>query len=327
MSISPNRGARAAAPLALLALSLASASASAQSTVKISGYLDIGMYRDSHSGVTQVGNIQRSNLAFSGTEDLGGGLSTFFNLSTRFEMDTGATEAGGRPFWHGESTVGMKGDFGSIKMGRALDAMYSNDWNFDPWYYFDRVASPAWDLWHFLYPSDPKANSGSADYGRLDNGVFYVSPTYAGFTLSASATPERRTGDVGRGKSYSLNYSANGNAAMLSQGKNSANAEDTFVGLKTTVAGVAVMGAWDYSKSGTDRARSVTLGAQYNYEKFTYNLGWGKVDYNGTKYQSMFSGMVGYALSKRTSVYVDLARKNFASYDTTVYGGGISHSF
>jgi predicted porin len=314
------------ASLALFTLCAASGAAQAEDGVKLSGYLDVGVYKESKSA-TQVGNIQRSNVALSGSEDLGGGTSVFFKLSTRFEIDTGSTENGGRPFWHDESTVGIKSALGSLKVGRALDAMYSNDWAFDPWYYFDRVASPAWDLWHYNYPSDAFANGGKAEYGRLENGIYYVSPTVSGFTLSVSGSPEKRATDQRSSTGVSLNYSANGYSAMLAHETNSLNYDDTFVGLKGTFYGVSVMGAYDRSKAGSSVAKATTLGAQYTLDKTTFNLGWGKVDVDGSEAESMYSGMVGYALSKRTTVYLDLARRKFPTEMRTAVGAGISHSF
>ena len=326
MTCTTCRSGRVAAPMTLLALSLLAGAASAQSTVNISGFLDLGLFRDT-TGKTQVGTIQRSNLAFTGSEDLGGGTSVFFKLSTRFEMDTGATENGNRPFWHDESTLGIKGALGSLKFGRALDATYSNDWNFDPWYYFDRIASPAWDLWHYNYPSDPKANGGSSEYGRIDNGIYYTSPTFSGFTVSLSGSPEKRTGDKQGSRAGTLRYAADGYGAMVSRGINSAGNTDTFVGLKGKVMDVTLMGAWNQSKAGTSVAKAVTLGAQYTVDKFTYNLGWGKVDVDGTKAETVTGAMAGYSLSKRTTVYLDLARKAFPTKDYTVYGLGLSHAF
>jgi predicted porin len=275
--------------LALCVLGTISTPALAQSSVKISGMVDIGVYRDGNK-TWNVGTIQRSNLAFSGTEDLGSGLSAFFNLSTRFDLDTGSLEDGparGKPFWHGESTVGVKGAFGSIKAGRALDAMWANDWYFDPWYNFDRVASPAWDLWHYNFPSDPQADSGKADYGRLNNGIFYDSPVIGGFSLHASGSPEKREGDTRRPLGAALKYAAGPILAMVSREKNSAGASDTFVGLKGTVGALALMGAYDLSKTpnATSKAKAVTLGVQYTLGAWTLNGGWGQVDVDGVKAQ------------------------------------------
>lgn len=189
-----------------LILGLVAAPAHAQSSVSISGSIDIGIYRDTNK-VWNVGPIQRSNIAFSGQEDLGNGLAATFNLSQRFDPDTGALEGTpNKPLFHGESTIGLKGDFGSLKLGRRLDAMYNNDWDFDPWYYFDRVASPAWDLWHYNFPSDPKDNNGTPDYGRLNNGIFYDSPVFGGVSIHLSGSPETPTGDKNKPYTAAVKY-------------------------------------------------------------------------------------------------------------------------
>lgn len=106
--------------------------AAAQSNVTISGYLDAGVFRD-YDKTSKLGTIQRSNLAIAGFEDLGGGLKATFRLSTRFDLDTGLTEDyPKKPFWHDESTVGLQGAWGHLRLGRALSAMWSQEWQFDP---------------------------------------------------------------------------------------------------------------------------------------------------------------------------------------------------
>jgi hypothetical protein len=163
----------------VLAMSLTSGAALAQSSVNVSGYLSLG-YLKKTGGPHQIGTIERSNLAFSGSEDLGGGLSATFKLSHRFDMDTGTVEASDniRPFWKGESTVGLKGGFGAIRLGRALTPLWAQTWNADPRYGFDRIASQQW--WSLApdYLSDPMNGQGpggglGADYPRLNNGIFY----------------------------------------------------------------------------------------------------------------------------------------------------------
>jgi predicted porin len=331
-SMSPQRHAHRA-PLALLVglSALASGPLHAQSSVKISGYLDLGVYR-STAGTWNVGTIQRSNLAFSGEEDLGDGLKATFKLSTRFDMDTGSSEvAGAKPFWHDESTVGLSSSsLGSVRVGRALDAVWAQDWAFDPWYNFDRIASPAWDLWHYNYPSDPQANNGSAEYGRLNNGVYYDSPNYKGFSVHLSGSPERRTGDVKRSTAGSLNYSKDGLGAMLSYASNSARATDAFFGLKGQLADVTLMGVYNVSETDAgSKAKAFTLSAQYTVGSNTFNAGWGQVKVDGTVAQRNLGLGVVHALSKRTSVYVDAASKHYAGVDgnKAAYGVGIAHSF
>lgn len=311
------------AAAAVLALPI---TASAQSSVSITGYLDVGVYRDVGK-VWQVGPIQRSSLTISGAEDLGSGLTATFNLTHRFDTGTGALESDTKPFWHGESTVGLKGNFGSLQFGRRLDALYNYDWAFDPWFYFDRIASPAWDVWHYNFPSDPKANGGTPEYGRLDNGVYYDSPSFGGFTLHLSGSPETSPDDANKPYTAALQYKGDVLSALVAHGKNSAANTTTFLGLKTSFSQASLMGAYEESKAGASKAKSATLGATYTLGATTLKAGWGQVDVDGVKAVKVY-GLGGvHALSKRTSVYADLARKVYPERSANTYGAGIAHSF
>ncbi|MEG2047734.1 MAG: porin, partial [Comamonas sp.] len=281
----------------------------AQSQVSIGGLIDAGVYRG-FDGVNQMGTIQRSNLAISGREDLGGGLQATFRLSTRFDMDTGQSEgAGSKPFWYDESTVGLQGGFGHVRMGRALSAMWSQDWKFDPWGNFNRIASPAWYQWHYLTPTDRYSNSGSAEYGRMANGIFYDSPTIAGFTLHLSASPERTEVPVtlrreGRGYSASLNYDSDSLSGMLAFERNSSGDKDTFAAAKYRFGPAAVMAAWDYSRVAlnTNTAKAITLGATYQMGATTLKAGYGRQRMQ-EQTNHFYSLGADYALSKRTTLY------------------------
>ncbi len=313
---------------ALISLCLAATGAAqAQSSVNISGMLDIGVYRDT-SKETKVGPIQRSNIAFSGAEDLGGGLSATFKLSHRFDTGNGTQESANKPFWHGESTVGLKGAFGTVQFGRRLDAIYNNDWAFDPWYNFDRVASPAWDLWHFNFPSDPTGNNGTAEFGRLNSGIFYDSPSFNGVALHLSGSPaSQAAGSTNKPLAASITYDSELINAMLAHGKNSAGNTDTFVGLKGNLGALSVMGVHDVSEAGTSKAKATTLGASYAIDKLTLRGSWGQVDVDGSKAEKVLGVGTLYSLSKRTSTYVDVARKTFPTQSVNVFGLGLTHNF
>lgn len=311
---------------ALLVCGLLVGAANAQSSVSISGLLDIGVYRDSNK-TTQVGPIQRSNIQFSGVEDLGGGLKATFALSHRFDTSTGANEDANKPFWHGESTVGLKGGFGSVQLGRRLDAISANDWAFDPWYNFDRIASPAWDVWHYNFPSDPRGNNGKAEYGRLNNGIFYDSPSLGGFTIHLNASPETTAGDANKPYTAAVQYKSAAFQGMLARGKNSAGNTDTFVAARGNFDALSVMGAYDVSKAGSSTAKSATLGASYTMGVITYKAGYGQVDVDGIKAEKMVGLGASYNLSKRTALYADIAHKKFPDRSANTYGVGIAHSF
>ena len=323
----------AAIPFTATALLFASAPIHAQSSVTISGLIDLGVYRG-FDGVKNVGTIQRSNLAFSGTEDLGDGLAATFRLSHRFDADTGRQEGeGSKPFWQGESTVGLKGGWGSVRLGRALDAVWANDWAYDPWYNFNRIASPAWQYWHFNYSSDRTSNNGSPEYGRLANGVFYDSPSFGGFAVHFSGAFEKSSAagaGTGNNAGVSLNYDQGPVSAMLATSKNSNDDTVTFLGGRYTIGSLSLMGAYDRSKfeAAVDSiAKVYTFGAAYKIGLAELKAGYGHLDVDGAKSQFLGLG-ADYWLSKRTSVYVSAGRnKPDAGESTTAYGVGIAHSF
>lgn len=317
---------------ALPVLCLATAS-SAQSSFALSGYLDIGLYRGFDES-KNVGTIQRSSISLAGTEDLGSALSATFKLQHRFDADTGGTEgAGSKPFWHGESTVGLKGGFGHVRLGRALDVVYANDWAFDPWANFDRVASPAWNNWHWNYATDRTANNGSPEYGRLSNGLFYDSPSLGGFTVHFSGAFENGSGagaGTGDNTGVAVQYAGGPVAVMLAGSRNSSGDTIQFAGIRYRADALTLMAAYDRSVFDAvidSTAEVVTIGAVYAVGSGHLKAGFGHRDVDGAK--TRFVGLgADYSLSKRTAAYVSLGRQDpDGAADRTAYGVGISHSF
>jgi predicted porin len=322
-----------AIPFATAVLLFAGTPAHAQSTVTVSGLVDLGVYRG-FDKTKNVGTIQRSNLAFSGSEDLGGGLAATFKLSHRFDADTGRPEGEGfKPFWQGESTVGLKGAWGSLRLGRALDAVWNNDWAYDPWYNFNRIASPAWQYWHYNYSSSRTGNNGTAEYGRLSNGVFYDSPSFGGFAFHVSGSFEKAAGPgagSGNNAGLSINYDQGPVSVMLAHSKNSSDDTVTYVGAKYTIGDLSIMGAYDRSKyeaAVDSTAKVYTLGATYKIGQTELKAGYGHLNVDGTKSQFLGLG-ADYWLSKRTSLYVSAGRNKPDHADSaSAYGVGIAHSF
>ncbi len=299
--------------------------------IAINGLLDIGAFRG-FDGVSQVGTVQRSNIAISGFEDLGGGTRLVYRLSTRFELDTGRSEGeGAKPFWHDESTVGLSGAWGTVRLGRAMTAMWANDWKFDPWANFNRIASPAWYQWHALTPSDPYGNKGTAEYGRLNNGIFYDSPSFKGFTLRLSGTFEKEAGPGATGKPYSavLEYGAGPLAAMAAFERNSVGDKDSFVAGKVSFGAAAVMAAYDDSRTAdnSSQSRATTLDATWRVGAVLLKAGYGRQRLNADVNRFASLG-ADYVLSRRTTLYASLGHKRDAGQAArTSFGVGIAHAF
>jgi predicted porin len=151
--------------------------ACAQSSVTIWGILDTNIEHLTNvpdsagkpSSLTQLnGGSYQSRIGFSGSEDLGGGNSTFFHLETGFGLNNGETTPG--VLFARSAYLGIKtADFGSISLGRQL-SLSNDDYYFDP----------------FVQES---YGSASLVKGRnwtfTNNAVTYDSPTFGGFSFSA----------------------------------------------------------------------------------------------------------------------------------------------
>lgn len=326
-------------PLGVTAALLSSMAlpAAAQSGVTVSGYLDAGIYRD-YDKTNRLGTIQRSNLAFSGVEDLGGGLKATFRLSTRFEMGTGDMEGqGSKPFWHDESTVGLQGAWGHVRMGRALSAMWSQEWKYDAFSNVNRIASTAWHLAHTFTPTDRASNNGDPEYGRMANGIFYDSPNWGGVTVHLSASPERTTapGRDGRAVSAAVNYDQGPVGTMLGYERNGSGDKDWFAGGTYRFGAAAVLLSYNQSTAGDsdDRSRMVSVGGTYAIGATTLRAGFGqqRVRLEGTAGEvtnKMVSVGAEHNLSKRTMLYTSLGHQRFDQQPSrTAFGVGMAHAF
>ena len=307
------------------------ATAHAQSNVTISGYVDAGVYRN-FDKTKNAGTIQRSYLAFSGREDLGSGLAATFRLSHRFDVESGSVEAGGKPFWHDEATVGLQGRFGRLRLGRALSAIWSQDWAFDPWGNFNRIASPAWHFWHYYAPTDRVSNGGNAEYGRVNSGVFYDSPSIKGLSVHLSGSPQRTAApERGRSRAGSLVYAKGALGAMAGVERNGSGDRDLFLAGRYGFGALTLMGAYNVSEQhGTGHeAKVASVGATYAMGAVTLKASVAQLDLNHGGDDRGFVGLgADYALSKRSTVYASLGHIRPDDADSqTAYGVGIAHAF
>ena len=129
--------------LALAVLGAFAGVASAQSSVTLSGTIDLsGKYvkNDTVGRLVSMGTdgLNASQLVFSGTEDLGGGLKAGFDLSAGVAANSGGTyeSASGAglnaKFFARRSIVRLMGGFGEVRLGRDYTPTFWNTAVFDP---------------------------------------------------------------------------------------------------------------------------------------------------------------------------------------------------
>ena len=352
--------------------------ASAATSVTLYGTVD-GGYEDwqfknglKKHGIDQPGGFLKNKLVQGGTsennskfgikgqEDLGNGLAAIFTLEGDFNVDHGETNAG--QLFNRESTVGLKGSFGEVKIGRAKSQMELALGGIVPG---SRVADV--DLY-------------SVAMTRHSNGLFY-SYDNAGFSFGADVTtkggadnnddesiPDSKigygarlgyAGQVGGGVTLLARaaYQNDGTTATLINGDTVKNQE--WGGLLAAVVpyannaltvGVAytqgkgeaadlVAAKFDTDRVATKKARTLsaviasTIGSNDSvYVKYQQRKGTtaGATDYNGNVWAA------GYAhnLSKRTSVYADAAYATIKNHDAITekgkaigYSVGVAHNF
>ena len=125
-NITPHR-AGLALPTLLLSL-LASGQVLAQSSAVVYGIMDAGVRSTSgmdpanarsvgSASMVNSGINTTSRLGYRGNEDLGGGLQALFFLESGLNINTGATASSSKFFDRGAYT-GLKGDFGTLTLGR-----------------------------------------------------------------------------------------------------------------------------------------------------------------------------------------------------------------
>ena len=327
--------------LIALAVMAAAGAASAQSSVQLYGIADV-WFGSTETGVGAAklkqiglsdGGVSNSRFGLKGSEDLGGGLKAIFTLEQGFSLDTGAQATAGQAFSR-EATVGLEGNFGTVKLGKQFNA-------------FDDVSGAA----STVFDSDlaPINNVfASTAFASTDaNTVKYISPSFSGFSGSASYSfGEDKTATVDATNSYSLagQYANGPVAAGIGYAVKDLGAagEDKATRLNGSYNfGVATLkasyGLVDYASNnevneyeiGVDYpvASNLVLSAGYAFSKKENGAGAKLSETNG------FGLAAAYLLSKRTTAYVGATQattENAAGVDTaktTIYAVGVKHAF
>lgn len=313
--------------LAIAVLATCAGTAPAQSNVTIYGVVDVGLIK-SNGRSAQVGKGDFNRLGFKGTEDLGDGLKANFRLETRFQPDTGTTEANGqRPLLQGSSWVGLSGAFGAIRLGRALTPVQDSASDFDP-FGFQTVG--ALDAIVGNYMSDTStASSGN----RFSNAVFYSTPAVNGFQVNVSVASKEALNGVPVVKSnpYSIAtvYAKGALAAMV--GYERATNQDTFLSLN----GAYRVGAANLMASYSRFERVVgvnetnwLVGADIAVATGAVKLGYGRIKPEAAGANRQIALGYWHTLSKRTMLYTDVtSRKPATGPSSNAFDLGVHHTF
>ncbi|MDR2625915.1 MAG: porin [Zoogloeaceae bacterium] len=323
------------ARLACSIAALASGAAMAQTNVQIYGTIDLGFAHRGDAITKGVGNqnaIDSGNsagdrLGFRGTEDLGNGFKVGFNLEAGFNADRGVhpTQLFNRQAW-----LGLEGGFGTLRAGRQYTSHFAYAATLDP-FAAGTVAEYRNLYLNIAGTTDAGLLDGLFDPTRVDNALTYISPSFAGFNVTAQASRQAR-GQEGTGNDGDLKYVSlfpryvNGPIDIGAQyyrfksdkyltlaGVTNPEVKNWLVGGSYDF-GVAKLSAfYDRSKMEADTAafdgmthKSWLIGARVPFGKHALLASWlrGKLARNGTSGVSSQLGLgYTYHFSKRTNFY------------------------
>jgi predicted porin len=344
--------------IALAVLGAVAGVAQAQTNVTIYGTVDAGITKTKGS-TTAINSGDNNKIGFKGSEDLGGGLSAIFQIEQRFDIDTGTTEgAGARPLWQGQSTVGLQGAFGQVKLGRALTAKQLVGGAFDPWqgtrnrgafspdladaYYNSSVSTVDATSTTTGLPTSVGGLTPESAGNRWSNGVFYSSPVMGGFQANVSVATKEAVGvNAAPTKTpYSLSGTYNNGpiAAAVAYERNNVDTKFWSLAGSYNVGVANLMATYAQQKFEDDsKIKAWTLGARVVAGPGDVLVGYGQARADGVAEKAKkFAIGYEYKLSKRTYVYADAINyKNQFSTTTGLQGTdsvntfdiGVHHNF
>lgn len=319
------------------ALALVSGMAAAQSAVTVYGNVDVGVLTQNHAPASTAsttmanGGISPSIWGFRGAEDLGDGLKANFNLEGHFYADTGVSDP---RLFRRQSNVGLSGGFGTVTLGNMYSPAILAFAATDPRGLRENFSG----LYSWAYNSGAltAGNNGNNDVGVfLQNAISY-SNTIGPVGVAASYSVSEKKGAV---VSLGATYAGPLSLSAAYQATNKPDTSDRMSSIYTVGAGYtvgAVTGKLNYLRGVNKDANLVetskvgVIGLGVDWKTASNNTViaaayFGKDKNNGADKTTTFLLSDEYALSKRTTLYGQLAYARAdagATLLTTVVAGG-----
>jgi predicted porin len=325
--------------IAFAALATIAGAASAQSSVTLYGRVDLSIGKNAGTAAKSMQNGSGSRFGVRGVEDLGGGMSAFFNVEHRFDADTGASSDPAR-FWTGRSIVGLQGGFGKLTLGREYTtAFLGSQLTADPWGW-DTVAT---DITVTITGGGRGGNTG-AGITRLAPVRNDSSLTYnfaaAGFSFGAQIAEATDTINGFQKKPFNFAVGYAAGPFTVGMGYDRSGREGVATEKWTTFNAAFNLGAVKLggfygtgNNAADDDRKAYMFTAVAPMGQGEFRAAYGKVSNDlagaGAKSDLAKGFALGYhyALSKRTTLYTDFSRNTARATDKTAYDFGIKHNF
>lgn len=313
--------------IALAALAFVGA-ASAQSSVTLYGVADIWVGKP-EGGKVQAGSggVTGSRWGIKGSEELGGGLKAIFNFEQGIDLGNGAVQnfaAGNASGFTRQATVGLEGNFGTVKLGQnwtAFDDIYGSANSG-----FDSALSASRGVWKNYWAYSNGNTSSNAQ-------IYYATPVISGFSGAistklagnesatekkhVSAYAKYENGPVYVGIAYEKDYGPIKLNNILLNGSYDLGA-------------VKVLGSYYKTETpevANSKINSYQIGADIPVNAaLTLSVGYATSKKVNTPTSSGFGIAAAYTLSKRTTVYGGLRSTN-ATAGSDLWAIGVNHKF
>ncbi|WP_050469795.1 porin [Herbaspirillum chlorophenolicum] len=310
--------------------------AHAQTNITIFGTVDGGVRYQTNAnnaGGSKVfmgtnGWNSSNKLDIAGTEDLGNGMQAHFLLENGFNLATGALDNTTNTLFNRQSFVGIKGNFGSIDMGRQYTIAHDFIADYDPF--------------HFNYTSLiplTQASSGT----RFSNDIKYTGE-FGGFKLELENSFGENAGSFNNGSARGvglqyyagdLTVGASYNRRFVAVGTAFRNEDYYLAGIAYKIGSFGISGGYmiDTIEMPANTANTVTRnifgGASYSFnDRVKLTGGFYKTAVSTDRAQSKNMTIVGldYFLSKRTKLYVEADYNKYRSaVVSTLNTAGVGH--
>ncbi|MDO9505692.1 MAG: porin [Hydrogenophaga sp.] len=329
--------------IALAAVAATSASF-AQSTVTLSGTVDVGIEkRFSGDALRMTANRNgTSNWTLSGAEDLGGGLKAVFQISTSFNSDDG-TISSANGLGNNGMFVGLTGGFGTLRAGRPVNTLYGNAM------FANGTKGVSLHDSNSVVSGNATATaktSGASSSVYVPNAVQYHTPRFGGVQVQLEYAPSE--------SSAAGNKAGTGIAVRYDGGPLSVSFTN-YTGAKASTSALKsvnqIAAAYDFSVAklfftyrdqgglASDQDTSYALGVTAPVGPGSLYAAYNVNEQTGSDGRTIIGGYK-YNLSKRTQAYVNIARRNAAwspgvatggntvpTGSSTGYGFGLQHNF
>jgi predicted porin len=253
-----------------------------------------------------LGSGNNADIVFSGSEDLGNGMTASFKIHHYFDDSTVGTAA--------DQTIGLAGDFGSVTVGR-----------FEPY-----TVSSITSMMNIDASEDLDLET-SFGQGRTEGGIKYVSPNMNGLTVGFEGfADETDTGDNFATTTVFAQYSNAGLTVKVAQEDDSTTA-NTYGDIQVTSIGVAYkMGDLELRVVNTDDDNGTAADVANTFYGAKYTMGANTIAVGMNDHDTANSDdkiiSLSHALSKSTSVYLVHEQIDASGADDNTLVG-VKHTF